>query len=402
MTTTAYAKHDDAAIAVSLCLDQLGAGDPATLLVFCGGRHDPARVLEAVRARHGAVPVVGGSAAGAIARSGLGYSGHEIAMAAFPADVAPAVLVEGGLLSGGTGTGEQLGRRVAAGFPDESVVLMFYDGVASAGPLRLHAAAPIVKGFLEGMGGRRACLVGGGTLGDIGLGSGWVFDGEGVSKHAAVALVFPSTVEAATVILHGCVPMSDPVELTKVEGADVLEIDGRPALHVIEEMLGRPPGSVSGRDLTLVATLGERQGDPFAPYDENHYVNRLIANADPARGSITLFEPDFAEGAMVQVMSRDNAMMFSSVRDGVERMNRMCAGADCLLGLYVDCAGRAAALTGAQAEEAQLVAGGLDASIPFIGFYSGVEIAPVAGGASRALDWTGVLAVLRRRAPTPA
>ena len=77
-------------------------------------------------------------------------------------------------------------------------------------------------------------------------------------------------------------------------------------------MLGLELGTASGQQLSLVATLGQKQGDPFAPYDENQYVNRLILQANPERGSITLFEPDFAVGTRVQIMSRDNALMLDS------------------------------------------------------------------------------------------
>jgi small ligand-binding sensory domain FIST len=67
-----------------------------------------------------------------------------------------------------------------------------------------------------------------------------------------------------------------------------------------------------------------------------------------------------------------------------------------LLCLYFDCAGRASGRSGAPVEEAELVAGGLDPSAPFLGFYSGVEVAPF-GAYSRPLDWTGVLTMLVRR-----
>ena len=42
----------------------------------------------------------------------------------------------------------------------------------------------------------------------------------------------------------------------------------------------------------------------------------------------------------------------------------------------------------------QVVTETLSDGVPFLGFYSGVEIAPVRG-ISRPLDWTGVLATLR-------
>jgi len=64
-------------------------------------------------------------------------------------------------------------------------------------------------------------------------------------------------------------------------------------------------------------------------------------------------------------------------------------------GVNTDCAGRASARSGAATEEAALVMQSLDATFPLLGFYSGVEIAPF-GGYSRALDWTGVLTLLRQ------
>jgi hypothetical protein len=240
-------------------------------------------------------------------------------------------------------------------------------------------------------------LIGGGMLTDMNLTNAWVFDGEGVRKHAAAALIFPSCVEAASAILHGCRPVSTFMEITRIEGATVYELDGQPALPVIEKMLGLPIGGARGEELSLVATLGQKQGDPFAPYDENNYVNRLILSANAAEGSITLFEPDFERGAMVQIMSRDNGLMLDSVRRGVAVANAAAAQHDALLGLYIDCAGRASARSGAPVEEADLVVRGLDARIPLLGFYSGVEVAPFADQRSRPLDWTGVLTVLRRR-----
>jgi len=108
-----------------------------------------------------------------------------------------------------------------------------------------------------------------------------------------------------------------------------------------------------------------------------------------------LFEPDFRTGTKVQIMSRDNSLMLQSVRDGVARANAAIDPKNALLNLYIDCAGRASARSGAQLEEAGLVVDNLDRAVPLIGFYSGVEIAPF-DGYSRPLDWTGVLATLRQ------
>ena len=371
---------------------------PRLLLVFCGGKHDGAEIVKALRAAFGNdVPIVGGSAAGVIWRDGLGYSGLEVGLIAFgEGEFLPEVVVNRDLLQGEHAAGLALGRKLRETAAEGSVTLLFYDSVANQSPLRLHPASDLVAGLQSALAGHRIRLIGGGTLTDMNLSDAWVLDGRGVAKHAAVALVFPPELKDETVILHGCRPVSTFMEITRIEGPEVFELDGRPALGVIEQMLGVTLGNTSSQDLSLIATLGEKQGDPYAPYDENSYVNRLILRANRTTGSITLFEKDFHLGTRVQIMSRDNALMLDSVRNGISKINRTQSGGQPFLAIYIDCAGRASARSGAAVEEARLVADGLSPAIPFLGFYSGVEIAPFEGY-SRPLDWTGLLTVLYAR-----
>jgi len=396
MIQVAYARHFEAARVVRLCAGQIDAPQPRLVLAFCGGKHAPDEVLAQLRSAWPDTPVVGGSAAGAIGYDGFGYSGLELIVAAFnDPDITPRALIETGLDNGDFAAGERLGRQVAAAARPGATVLLLFDSVAVPGQFQLHHASSIVEGFEAGLQGLPVQLIGGGLLTDMNLSDGWLFDGAQVRKHAAAALVFPSTVAASTVVLHGCRPVSTFMEITRIDGAEVFELDHEPALTVIERMLGTTLGGGEGHDLSLLATLGQKHGDPFAPYNEDDYVNRLILTSNRAQGSITLFEPDFRAGAKVQIMSRDNSLMLQSVRDGVARANAGIDPATALLNIYIDCAGRASARSGAHLEEAELVVKNLNRSVPLIGFYSGVEIAPFEGY-SRPLDWTGVLATLRR------
>jgi hypothetical protein len=394
-----YGKHALPRQAVQQCQRMLGDVRPWLLIAFAGGKHDPAQILRALREAFGDdVPVVGGSAAGVIGREVESYSGLELGLIAFhdPATT-PQILVTDGLRTGEVEAGRELGERIATVAADNAVVLILYDSVRHAAPLQLHPASAIVEGLQQGLHGRRLHLVGGGMLTDMNLSDSWVFDGRGVAKHTAVALVFPPTVVAHTEILHGCRPISSFMEITRVAGAEVFELDGEPALSVIERMLGIPLGSSQMQQLSLIATLGQKQGDPFAPFSEDRYVNRLILRTDATTGSVTLFEPDFRRGTRVQIMSRDNELMLASVREGVARLNSRIAGTEPMLGLYIDCAGRASGRSGAVIEEARLVRDRLDPSVTLLGFYSGVEIAPF-DGVGRSLDWTGVLTVMTRAA----
>ena len=395
-----YGKNTDPVAAVREAVAALGpsAQSPQIVMAFAGGKLDPFAVRAALADQLGQVPVAGGSAAGAISRQGLGYSGFEIGLVAFDdPKTAPQLIKSDALGRGERVAGAELGLQVRQTVNDASVVVMFFDSVASTVPPRLHYASAIVAGFNEAMGNAPVTLIGGGMLTDMNMSGAWVFDGDGVNKHATTALIFPPCIEAETEILHGCRPVSTFMEITRIDGATVYELDGEPALRVIERMLGLPIGGGRGQELSLIATLGQKQGDPYAPYDERSYVNRLILTADADTGSITLFEPDFEPGAMVQIMSRDNSLMLESVRRGVATANASIQDRDALLALYIDCAGRASARSGSPIEEAGLVAQGLDPRVPLLGFYSGVEVAPFAGDRSKPLDWTGVLTLLRRR-----
>ena len=394
-----YGKSTDPAMAVRRAAESLGETGPVELVMaFSGGKLDPFAVRAALGERFGAVPVVGGSAAGAISRLGTGYTGFELGLVVFDDPLtAPEVVVARGLDRSEADAGAEIGARLRQSVRAPSVVMLLFDSVASTQPPKLHFASSLVAGFNRAIGDAPVHLLGGGLLTDMNLTGAWVFDGEGVSKHAAVALVFPSAVAAETVILHGCRPVSAFMEITRIDGATVFELDGEPALKVIERMLGLPIGGGRGHELSLLATLGQKQGDPYAPYDENAYVNRLILSANADAGSITLFEPDFERGTQVQIMSRDNGLMLDSVRRGVEELNRSIADGDNLLALYIDCAGRASARSGSSVEEAELVVQGFDPRTPLLGFYSGVEVAPFGAEPSKPLDWTGVLSVLRRR-----
>ena len=64
--------------------------------------------------------------------------------------------------------------------------------------------------------------------------------------------------------------------------------------------------------------------------------------------------------------------------------------------MYIDCAGRNAYFSDTLEEEAFEIVTALNRDqVALLGFYSGIEVAPLLGR-SRGLDWTGVLTIFAR------
>jgi hypothetical protein len=308
-----------------------------------------------------------------------------------------AILSNDGLDQDERETGRRLGADLRAlNLTPESTVLLFYDSIKCSPPPVLHVGRYLLDGLYEGMAECQPQVIGAGTLTDLDLSSGYVFDGRQVRRHAATAVVLPPTLSIQVAIMHGCFPASNFLEITRLEGARVLELDGRPALTVVEELLGISREELLARQPLPSLTLGEKQGDPYALFSDGQYVNRLVIAVDPADEALVLFEADFRVGSRVQLMAYEPWRMITSAREQTQTLLERIGQEDLLCALYIDCAGRSMAFSGMEEDESGPVRHQVGPRCPFLGLYSGVEIAPFMGR-SRPLDWTGVLALFTRR-----
>jgi hypothetical protein len=364
-------------------------------LAFCGGNHDPISFLKAVREVVGDGALIGGTAVGVITNSKAGYGGYEAGVAVVSSDrVRFDPVSVGGLQSGEEAAGARLGEMISErSGEDAKALLLFYDSVKEPNPLKLNVASQLIHGVESGLHGKHIPVFGGGMIRDYQWSGSHVFEGDRATTQHAVGVVVSGDCSVYHTISHGCEPASDYHTITNIEGPIVKELDGRPALDVIENIIGTG-ASRDWQQYSLLITLGANYGsDPYGDFHEDEYVNRLIAGVNPENGSLVLFESDFAPGDRVQVMRRSNEKMLSSARTVSNELLSSLDGAQPFLGVYVDCAGRTSGFCGAGEEEGAAIQETIGSRMPLLGFYSGVEIAPFMGG-PRALDWTGVLLVL--------
>lgn len=355
------------------------------VLVFSTAGHDNESLRDGIRSVTGpATRLIGVDAVGALTNHRLGYGGYELGVAAFALDdVRCHVIAETGLADGEIAVGRALGRHLAA-LHDEPAMMLLYDSVnRTSERMTLNMATPLLHG-IEAEAGVLRQLVGAGLCGDMTGSPTYQLVDDDVRQQTAIALAFSDEIRIDSTIIHGCQPASDYMTVTRADGATILEIDHRPAVEVIRELLG---GAVPHGEMGFFVTLGINTGDKWAPFDESAYVNRLCLKVDRHRGGLIMFEPDLVAGTQVQLMHRNVKLDYIAPR--VEAIFDRLQGRRPVLALYIDCAGRAAAYAGMEAEDAEVVQDVVADRVPLLGFYSGLEIGQVSGK-PRPLNWTGI------------
>jgi len=384
--------------AATKALKGMGQKGGNLVLAFCTGRHDYEACFEGIRSEVGDTPIIGGPAIGVITNDHLGYEGYQVGVAIIPNDLTFDIAAAGELNKSEKKVGLELGRQLSVKRnPGEKLVLLFYDSIKSAPPPApvLNVSSYLIDGFEEGIGKNAPVIVGAGLIGSYAFDRGKQFCGKAVADQHAVAALLSGECFIHTTIMHGCKPMSDYHTITRVEGPVVYEIDGKPALDVIDNLLGNQDWQK--RLPLLLVTLGVNCGEKYAPYNEKNYLNRLIVGIIPEKKAIVLFEADFENGTEFQFMRRNSELMEESAEKGSQEALAYLQknNQEPFFALYIDCAGRTAGFSGAEREEASIFQKTIGKDIPLLGFYSGVEIAPLMGK-SRGLDWTGVLLLLSR------
>jgi hypothetical protein len=368
------------------------------VLAFRRGAHDHDefyRGLRSIAGNH--VPVIGGSAIGVITNHDLFYKEFASGAAVFNSDsLTYRIFCVDGLDADEEKSGEILGDALSKE-ADGKLILLFYDSLKRPPtgnlPPVLNSSSLLLKGLNKKF-AKKTPIIGAGLLGDFEFNPTRQFCGSSVSDQKAIAALLNGDFNVHSCITHGCTPLDGIYyEITRMEGSIIYELDGKPIAQIIDDKYG----SQTWREQHPVKllTVGVDSGDKFEMPDESTCINRLILGALPNGEGISIFEPDLENGTIIRFMIRDADEMIKSARENAEEiMGRIIAkGERPVFGLYIDCAGRTAEYQNIVTEEAAVVQDVFNRyGVQLLGFYSGVEIAPMPEK-SRGLDWTGVLLI---------
>jgi hypothetical protein len=368
------------------------------VIVFCSGQLDHNEFFKGVQSVVGTeVPVIGGSAIGIITNDYLSYEGYPAGIAIIQSDNFQHKVATAGNLDEDEKTA---GSRLAENLADElkaKLLLLFYDSIKIPAkddiPPVLNASSPLIEGIEKNL-ISTVPIIGAGLLGDYDFSTTKQFCGSYVDSQCAVGVMLSGDFTPYFRIMHGCTPLNGVYhKITKIEGSVIYELDGKPIVEMIDELYGNKDWRKQ-HPVDLL-TIGINCGRRFEEPEEANFVNRLITGAMPDGQGIGIFEPDLAPGVEVQFMLRDSLKIIESARRNSDEIMKQIKsdGKKALFGIYIDCAGRTAEHSNTITEEATEVQKVLNENqTPFIGFYSGVEVAPLFQKC-RGLDWTGVLLI---------
>ena len=373
--------------AAEMAIREAGRKDTCDMaLLFSTARHDQQVLRDAVvSVTGGTVPIYGGGAAGIITNDYFGYAGDQIALACIWLDgVHCEALVEGGLRESEEAAGLRLGQQLAKlGINSASPVMLFYDALDCSNGVRMLMATWLLAGIEKGL-GVLPDLTGAGLMGDHACNPTKQWTGGGMAEGSAIALAFSGNIRIDSVIMHGCRPSTQYYTVTRASGPVILEINGKPAIQFIDEVL---ESAITPEQYPFFLIFGVNHGKRWGEYDEDYYASRLCLGIDRDSGGIIMFEPDMTEGTEFQLMYR--SLDLDYIKPKIDKIFNELDGREPVFAVYIDCAGRCAGYAGMDLEDALAVQKTVAGRVPVLGLYTGVEIATI-GGKPRGLDWTGV------------
>jgi hypothetical protein len=356
---------------------------PQTLvLAFASPRYgDEPAALQALRQAFPRSLVVGCSSAGEIAGRDLHDDSISVAVSRFEHTglrLAATPLTDA---ADSQAAGQRLAAQLLAQAPAEGVgssdaplraVLLVSCGLSVNG-------SALTRGLQDGL--PNGVVISGGLAGD---GSRfertWVFDGQDIQAHSALAIgLYGPRLQVS----HGCEGgwqgFGPPRRITRAEGHVLYELDGQPALALYKKYLGDLADHLPGSALLFPLTVSAAD-DPAG-----ETLVRTVLAVDEDHQSMT-FAGDLPLGGTARLM-RANA---EQLIDSAGRAARAARGQDtaappAALVISVSCVGRRMVLGERTEEEADAVLDHSPAGAAHVGWYSYGEISPSAETGEAAL-----------------
>jgi small ligand-binding sensory domain FIST len=362
----------------------LGGARADWCIAFVTPHHAPsiAEALETLAGVSGTPYLVGCSGQGILAGGQEIEEGPALGVLAVASDrlrATPFLFPDEGDL--GLAAGKRLGERLVASRGTGDLVLVWPD------PLQVRPDR-----LLQGL---DATLKGVPVAGGAAAGGGpqeptLQFCGSEATSGAVAGMRLGGDFRHHVAVTQGCRPLTGLLEVTESHENLILEIEGRPAMQVLHELV--PEWILERGEAAfnyLFVGLVPRTAEPRASTGE--YLIRNILTADDDTGVLGISE-EVEEGQRLVFALRGA----SAAREDLDRVLRTLLTEEdpsrFRFGLYFNCLARGRSLYREDGIDAGLLSAALP-GLPLLGFFCNAEIAPLRG-VNHLFTYTGVLVLV--------
>jgi hypothetical protein len=358
--------------AAEQALENAGLESPDFVFMFASVGYDQRSLLRAVReATGGAPPLCGCSGGGTISGDDADESNFSVVVMTISSEELRWTngLVTG-LSAGSLAAGQQVAQTLSADLSADAVGLfVFPDGITVN-----------FDHFFAGLEGRLSSdqflpLWGGGAGDNLALVQTYQYCDDEIASDGVAYALLSGEAQPASAIGIGYIPIGSERTVTRSQGNVIYEIDGKPALEVLQEYLPDRALADDWRRYAITFALCFRA--PSYIKDEE-YIVRTILSVDATDGSATV-QTEVPEGTSVWFSSRDKEKITAGLDRMAERIKQELGGAQPKLVFHFDCCSRGKLIFRNQ-EKLRILRRFRQAvgpEVPWAGFHSFGELGPV-------------------------
>lgn len=192
-----------------------------------------------------------------------------------------------------------------------------------------------------------------------------------------VGVAMRGNLEVDAIVAQGCRPVGAPMFVTRHQERVIFELDGRPAVEVLERLFDElsPSDRVKARHSLFLGIVMDPRREV---YDAGDFLVRNLVGVDPQSGAIGT-AAQLHKNAVVQFHLRDAETSANDLRALLSEHARLRRRDPSVGVLLFSCLGRGVGLYGEADHDSTLIREQLGASLPIAGFFGNGEIGPVAG-----------------------
>lgn len=210
-----------------------------------------------------------------------------------------------------------------------------------------------------------------------------------VYPDGVVGVAMSGNIDFQIAVAQGCRPVGKTYIITRAEQNVLYELAGKPALHVLRELLE----SLSLKDRTLAEqslSVGLAMNEQQATFKRGDFLIRNIMGFDPDSGAL-MVGAVFKVGQTLQFQIRDAETSSEDLKLMLDKMKNADGAAQG--GVLVSCCGRGKNFYGLAHHDARAIQK-LKGPLPLTGFFANGEIGPV-GPKNYVHGYTSSLVIFR-------